>query len=263
MTTRSIGVYDSGIGGLFILKALREALPKENFIFFADTRGHPYGSKSKKEILSLCHQAALTLIQKNIKLLIVACNSASVYGLSYLKKMLPIPVFSITNTAATRLFSLSFKTLLILSTQATANSNYFQKFMKKNYPKKHLLIAACPLFTSLIEKRKEISSEMNLALETYLSPFKEKEIDKVLIACTHFSFIAALIAKKFTQKEIILDPTMSLVQEVKTFLERKGLENSKGGTLAFFASKEATQFAQKAKAILRNGGREIGRTPGF
>ncbi len=77
MNTQPIGIYDSAIGGLFVLKALRLALPKENFIFFADTASHPYGSKSKETILSLCYQTALFFLQKNLKLLVIACNNAS------------------------------------------------------------------------------------------------------------------------------------------------------------------------------------------
>lgn len=201
-----IGVFDTGVGGLSVLKALEALLPQESFLYFADTANAPYGNKTPEEIRVLCEKWAPFFADK-VKLLVLACHTASVSALATIEKNLSIPVFDIATIAKQSLASLPGKTLL-LATKRTIESNFFSTEG-----------LACPRFVTLVEQGQTTQDLYEL------NPYQDKNFDYVLLGCTHFPFLAEQIQAKLPQATLV-DPAKDLALAVRTYLEQHQFSSS-------------------------------------
>lgn len=206
MNNAPIGIFDSGIGGLTVLNALLKKLPCEEFVYLGDTAHLPYGNKTKEAVLGYARANSRFLLQKNIKLLVIACYTACAHALTELQKELSIPVIGVIEPGCEILLKTTrSKKVAILGTSGTIASRSVEKMLFSKDPSLVLFPQACPLFVPLVEERMHEHPSSHLIAHHYLSSLLEKNIDAALLACTHYPLLKPTI-------EAILGPKVSLIE---------------------------------------------------
>lgn len=240
----SIGIFDSGFGGLTVMNALREALPCENIIYFGDTARVPYGTKSPETILRYSIENASFLIDQNIKLLVVACHTASCLSLHKLQELFPIPIIGVSQSCAQPLSHLpATNKLAILATHATINSGLYQNLILKQFPHMDVTAIACQLFVNLIEEGFIDHPLTDLAICQYLKPVKENNIDTILLGCTHFPLLSSQIERYLSYPITFIDPAKSCAQATLKLLTELNLARAlPNPTYQFYVSDAPEKF---------------------
>ncbi|MFA5250496.1 MAG: glutamate racemase [Parachlamydiales bacterium] len=247
-----IGLFDSGFGGLTVLKALLKFLPYESFVYFADNLHAPFGEKSTKEIIFYAEEAARFLMQQKIKLLVVACNTSSSLALEGLQKKLPIPVVGVVGPTLEKLKLLKVRRLGVVATLATVSSEVYPKGLSATAKGLKIVQQACPKLVPLIERGETDSSALREALKKYLAPLKKEKLDYLLLGCTHYPLIKKLFQKYLGKKVKIVDSSSTCLCEVRKRLLSRGLLAPLGNAPAvkFFVSKEPQLFQKIGEGIL-------------
>lgn len=258
MNTQPIGIFDSGLGGLTILKAICQVLPKEKLIYFGDTVNMPYGSKSKKAVTRYSLDIARFLEQQHVKLIIIACNTASALALAELQKKISVPIIGVIEPGAR---AAAGKTrngkVAVIATEATVQSQAYPKALKRLSPRVRAVQQACPLFASLIEEGWVHKLAGQYIIADYLKPVAKSGCDTVILGCTHYPVIKQKIARYLGKNIRLVDSAQVLAQEVKKQLTQTDQLNPTGrGSLKIYASDDPTRFKRLAKHIL---GRELSR----
>lgn len=220
-----IGVFDSGMGGLTVLKALKETLPNESFIYLGDTARLPYGTKSQHTVIHYASQMATRLSEAGIKLLVVACNTATTAALPSLQAMLPdIPVLGVITPGARAAVTASSKNnILVLATETTIRSTIYQKTILDLNPSVVVTSQACGLFVALAEEGCIDGKLADCAIAQYLSPVFDKTQDCVLLGCTHFPVLKTALQRFVGDGVSIVDSATETAKTVKAALSEKGL----------------------------------------
>jgi glutamate racemase len=201
-----IGLFDSGVGGLTVFRELARLLPQEDLIYFGDTARLPYGNKSPETILRYSLECASFLFSQKIKLLIVACHTASAHALDTLEKELPISVLGMIQPGIQLIIEKSrSKRVAILGTASTILSNAYPQLLPADYS---LFPVACPLFVPLVEERTYDSKAALWIADHYLKPLKKCSIDTALLACTHYPLLRPLIQKILGPSVELLEPAL-------------------------------------------------------
>lgn len=249
----SIGLFDSGVGGFSVVKALNDLLPNEHLVYFGDTAHMPYGNKSKDAIIRYSLENAYFLQQHKIKLLIVACNTASVHALDTLKATLSIPVISIIDDVFELVASTTnTQQVAILGTKSTINSGYFEKGFLDFNPAIKTISIPCPLFATLVEEGLESHKATELLAHEYLADLYGTRIDTALLACTHYPFMLDVL-KKIAPKDInFIDPSFACAKKTKKVLATLNLLNpqTEAGSLRIFASNDEQSLKNHADRFL-------------
>ena len=250
----SIGIFDSGVGGLNTLKILKEKLPNENFIYFADNINLPYGDKSKEDIVRFSTNIARFLIEWNVKAILIPCNTSSSNSLNEIKDIAKsIEVFDIISPIVYDISKNSGKkTIAVIATNGTVKSNiYLQKFQFYN-SKIHIMQIPCPEFVSIIESNRIHETQTDEILLQYFDEIlKNPEIQTLIYGCTHYQHLDKKIRKTFSdhQKIIeILNPDDFLCDKVMNFLQENNLLNNDEsmGKIEFYVSGDKKQFLQSS-----------------
>ena len=223
--TRSIGVFDSGVGGLTVLKQLKKQLPNQRFIYLGDTARVPYGNRSPETIIRFSTENALFLLEKEIKLLIIACSTVSAIAIDTLRSYSPIPIIGVIEPGIQKtLKTSSSKRIAILATRATIQSGVYQDAIKKEAPHAVLFPVACPLFVPLVEEG-WLSQEgwlshpaTRLIVKEYLKPLKHENVDTILLGCTHYPVLKNLIKEEIGGEVILVDSASACAEQVATYL---------------------------------------------
>ena len=252
MTKQAIGIFDSGIGGLTILRALREMLPHENLIYFGDTANVPYGGKSKEAVTRLALTVARFLQSQQVKLIVVACNTASAQALGTLHKKIQVPVMGVIEPGADcAVASTRNHKIAVLGTQGTIASNAYVKAISKRNPQIHIFQQACPLFAPLVEEDFAQKPATHLIAQEYLEPVKKSQADTVILGCTHYPILKELIAQIMGPNITLVDSADTLALAVKQFLAKHQLAATRGkGTLKLYASDDPQKFSRSAQKLL-------------
>ncbi|ACC97839.1 Glutamate racemase [Elusimicrobium minutum Pei191] len=254
MNNKPIGIFDSGLGGLTILRALQNDLPKENFIYFGDSARVPYGSKSKSTVLQYSLEIAKFLETQNIKFLVVACNTASAFALEALKKELSIPVFGVIEAGAyAAVTKTKNKKVAVIGTSGTVSSGSYKKVINAFDKKVKVFEIATPLFVPFIEEGWADTRAAKLVAEEYLSAVKKSGSDTLILGCTHYPIIKTLIKKIMGSKVNLIDSAETISKATAGFLKSKDMLKTKGsGSVKIYASDAPDLFAKKAGAILKS-----------
>ncbi len=254
-TTSSIGIFDSGFGGLTVMKALRKLLPHENMIYFGDTARVPYGNKSAETIARYSLENALFLKSLGIKVLVIACHTACAYSLSEIEQQLGIPVVGVINRGIDELL-VRTKTgsVAVLSTRATAASGVYQQQIIAKDPLIRFVITACPLFVPLIEEGYDNHLITEILASEYLEAVKAADVDSVLLACTHFPLIESIIQKELGSHVHLIDPALSCAYSLSEKLISSNLLNPSKtpGATQFFVSDDPEKFRVLGEKFLSN-----------
>ena len=254
---KPIGVFDSGIGGLTVVKRLSSTLPNENIIYFGDTARVPYGSKSNATVTEYAIQDTRFLLSKNVKAIVVACNTVSSVAIPELKKMFNLPIIGMIEPGAKMaLEKSSNKKIGVIGTRATVSNKAYSNELKKINPSVNVYETPCPLFVPLAEEG-WIDHEATFKIaEEYLKELREIKIDTLILGCTHYPILSKVIQKVIGEKVSLIDSGVASAEIINRDLTQLGMLNDSGlpGVLEFFVSDIPTKFREVAELFL---GREI------
>lgn len=225
MSPISIGVFDSGVGGLTVLREIERLLPHDTLIYFGDTARCPYGPKGDKTIIRYSIENSIFLIDQGIELLVVACHTATALALNKLKATFSIPVLGVIEPAIEKACS-STRTgrIGVIGTRATIQSQVYQKEITSRHPEMEVFQEACPLFVPLIEEQFANQDVIRLIVREYLLPLKNKNIDTLLLGCTHYPLLETIIQEEMGSHITLINPATTCAEAVfslKKSLPRK------------------------------------------
>jgi len=251
---KRIGIFDSGLGGLTVLKQLQQKMPQERFIYFGDTAHVPYGNKSTETITKHCIKIINFLTSKNVKLIIVACNTASSAALSFIKSATQIPIIDVITPAIHDISHLpNIQNIGIIGTKTTIKSNEYQKKIKKINKNINVYSQACPLFVPIIEEGLFKHNIAQLTAEMYLKKMKNK-IDVLVLGCTHYPIMMQTIKKVINKNIYILDSALSTANYVNRYMEKnKKMSNSKKNPSSnlYYVSDKVVRFNEITNLFLQ------------
>ena len=218
----SIGVFDSGIGGLTVLKEIRKVLPNEKIFYFGDTARVPYGEKTKELITRYSKEIVEFLLDKEVSAIVVACNTATALALEELRKTFKIPIIGVIKAGAkTAINTTKSGNIGVIGTKATVNSKRYEEEIKKLSENVKVIAKACPLFVPAVEEGILDGKLVDQIIKTYLDDF-EKEIDTLILGCTHYPLLKSAIGEIYTNLNIV-DPARETALDLKEILEEKNL----------------------------------------
>lgn len=248
--TDPIGIFDSGLGGLTVYKAVKKRLPSENIIYFGDTANVPYGSKNADTIIKYASDIADFLKTQKVKMIIVACNTASAIALGALRKKLDIPVIGVIEDGALCAVNATKKNkVAVLATVTTVRSGAYRRELKKKNKKVSVLEKACPLFVPLIEEGYVNNSVSKEVIKHYLGEVKKSGADAVLLGCTHYPIIKGEIEAFLGHGAEVVDPAGAVAESAARALEKKSLLSPGKGKSKFYASDSPSNFELRAKTL--------------
>ncbi len=252
MKKQSIGVFDSGIGGLTILRALRKTLPHENLIYFGDTANVPYGGKSKTAVTRLALAVAQFLETQEVKLIVVACNTATAQALPTLRKQLQVPVVGVIEPGANCAVATTRNhKIAVLGTQGTVESKAYVKAIAKHSPHIQVLQQACPLFVPLAEEGFADSPAAELIARAYLANIQKSKADTVILGCTHYPILKPMLSRVLGPHVKLVDSAQTLATAVKQFLNAQQIAATTGkGRVKLYASDAPEKFTRAAEKLL-------------
>jgi len=245
MDNRPIGVFDSGVGGLTVVNALVQSTSSETIYYVGDTARVPYGNKSKKRIQQYSEEIIDWLIKKDCKMVVVACNTASSLAIDYLQKKFSLPIIGVIDPGVQLAISRTkSQSIGVTGTHATIESNAYGEKLKFVKPKINIINQSCPLFVPLVEEGLTKGPITKLIVESYLSHFKSTDVDTLILGCTHYPILAAVIKEVVGKNISLIDSGKATAEVVIEILNKNGLrsEDSNGGVYSFVTdSKESFQ----------------------
>ena len=224
---RAIGVFDSGIGGLTVVRSLMERLPFENIIYFGDTARVPYGIKSVETINRYALQITEFLIQKDVKLLIVACNTMAAVAYEAIRNLSPVPVLEvIVASAKSAAQDTRNKSIGVIGTPATINSNAYARAIHLLDKEARIFSQACPLFVPLVEEGWFDHQATRLIAEDYLKPVIAEQIDTLVLGCTHYPLLKPLLQEIVGPQVKLIDSAEAMADITAELINKENMGNS-------------------------------------
>ena len=267
--TDPIGVFDSGVGGLTVTREIMRQLPNENMVYFGDTARVPYGSKSKDNIIRYSRQIIRFLQTKQVKAIVIACNTASALALDVVKEETDIPVMGVIAPGAAAAVRVTRNQKIgVIGTEATIRSHMYSKVMEEMMPGVEVIGKPCPLFVPIVEEgfaKHHIAEEV---IDYYLASMKESDIDTMILGCTHYPLLRSRIMKYLGDGIELVNPAYETAMELRKLLKGMDLLNEGGscgketkveeqkgsacanGSYEFYVSDTADKFKQFANSIL-------------
>ena len=223
--TNAIGLFDSGIGGTSIWKAINQLLPNENTIYLADSKNAPYGLRTKEEIIALCYKNVNFLLNQNCKIIVVACNTATTNAIKELRSKYTVPIIGIEPAIKTAANKTETQTIGILATKGTLNSELFSRQVESFVNVKIMEQVGYGL-VELIENGQINSQEMTQLLTSYLTPMINADIDYLVLGCSHYPYLIAAIEEIIPKNIKIIDSGEAVAKQTKAVLENNNLLNT-------------------------------------
>ena len=221
-----IGVLDSGVGGLSVLKVLHQMLPQENFIYVGDTARTPYGSRSEGEIRQFVEEIISWLESQGVKQVVIACNTLTMLGIDSLKKEHPFELIGMSKGEQLLLEASKKKKIGVFATQFTISTEAHKKAILAADSSAEVYPMACPKFVPLIEGEQFGDPAVAEAVAEYAAPLKEAGIDALILSCTHYPFIKDVVEAEFGEVVTVIDPAEATAKLSKASLEANGLLNN-------------------------------------
>jgi glutamate racemase len=250
---KPVGIFDSGLGGLTVLKALIEALPGEDTVYLGDTARVPYGTKSPETVVRYSLQNAAFLTGKGIKLLVVACNTASATSLEALAARLPLPVVGVIEPGAEAAVRQTRNgTVGVIGTRATIQSGAYERALTRRFPSVRVVSRPCPLFVSLAEEGWTENDVAERTARHYLEPLTAQGIDTLLLGCTHYPLLARTIARCVGGEVALIDSARETAAAVARLLEERGLAHpgERRGSRSYYVTDLPSHFWEVGRRFL-------------
>jgi len=251
MKNKAIGVFDSGVGGLTVLAEIRKTLPNENIVYLGDTKNFPYGSKSKEEIIEFAIQNVEILIKKQVKVIVIACGTATSQALDVLKEKFDIPIMGIIEPTVLYVENRKYEEVGVIATEGTIRSGAWEKRLKEKIPEIKVTNKACPMLATIAEEGKAQSPEGRKVIKEYMAPFKEKHIHKIILGCTHYPIYEPIIREELGYEVELINTGVTVSKYLQNYLKENGLENDE--TIKkenIYLTKPEKEFKKIAKNIL-------------
>lgn len=245
----TIGMYDSGVGGLTVFKSIREVLPHKNLLYFGDTARVPYGSKSKETIIRYSLQNANFLVQQGIDLLVVACNTSSAFSLERLKQEFDIPIIGVITPGVKRAVkTTNNKKIGLIGTEGTIKSKAYEEKLKKLCPECKIVAKPTPLLVPLVEENWLHHSVTDLVIKEYLQPILQQNIDTLIMGCTHYPVLKENLEKLANKQVNLIDSAQAIAEEIKQ--KYAGKKQKENGSCQFYVSDNPQKFKSLGERIL-------------
>jgi glutamate racemase len=241
---KPIGVFDSGVGGLTVAGAITRALPHERLVYLGDTARLPYGSKSPDVVRRYAERCAEFLLTKDIKMLVIACNTATAHALPHLQRTLAIPVVGVIAPGAQKaLLASKKKRIGVIATAGTIQSGAYRQAIAAIDPTAEVFDKACPLFVPLAEEGMVHHEATQLIAREYLGSMRERDIDALVLGCTHYPLLRTVIQSAVGAEVVLCDSAEASAADVQQALERTGrLAKAREAPHRFFLTDAQTSF---------------------
>ena len=251
-SAKPIGVFDSGVGGLTVVDEIMQQLPEERIIYFGDTARVPYGNKSKKSILKYSKQIVNFLMTKNVKAIVIACNTASAFALDEITLQIDIPIIGVVKPGARTADAVTKNNNIgVIGTNGTINSGMYQRYLNIINPEVNVFAKACPLFVPLVEEGWINDSITKDVASRYLEEFANFNIDTLVLGCTHYPLLREIIALELGKEVELVNPAYETAKTLKKVLENKKIKNKFfNGKHEFYVSDGVDRFNNFADGIL-------------
>ena len=263
---RPIGVFDSGIGGLTVVRAITHELPHENIVYFGDTARVPYGPKSPQVVREYALQDTEVLLEHDVKMIVVACNTVSAVALDIVQKRAKVPVIGVIIPGAEAAVRISKKKRIgIIGTLGTILSNAYSNAIRQIDPSVKVFGQPCPLFVPLAEEGWITHAATELIAKEYLFPLTLEKIDTLVLGCTHYPILRGTIEKVINHSVMLIDSGEATAVGVKKLLVEKDLENTSKlkPNLQFYVSDVPHKFTEIGERFLGKKFGKVNRVSGF
>jgi glutamate racemase len=256
MDRRPIGVFDSGVGGLTVMRELIRQFPNEKIIYFGDTARVPYGAKSKRTIVRFSLENILFLLEKKVKLVVVACNTSSSLALPVIKRNFNVPIIGVIEPAVKSALRTSRSGRIgVIGTRATIDSRVYERSIKHYNRSIKVFSKACPLFVPFVEEGWLDNKAIRDVAKIYLDDFKDKNIDTLILGCTHYPLLKRVIAAIVGKDVLLVDSGAEVALVVKKALQNYDLTTPvrmRHPAPVFFVSDEPGRFQKLGQRFLKN-----------
>jgi len=249
--TRSIGLFDSGVGGLSVMKEVARQLPHEDLLYFADSAHCPYGAKSPLEIQRLSRGIVEFLLDQGAKLIVVACNTASAAALSYLRDLFEVPIVGMVPAVKPAASLTDSGVVGVIATKATFQGALFAEVTAQFAANVKVITQVCPGLVERVEKGETDTEETERLLRSYLEPMLAAGIDTLVLGCTHYPFLMPLMRRIVGEGVTIIHPSPAVARQVRRVLTERNLLNPEGkGEKRFFTSGDPVVFARLLEKLI-------------
>lgn len=253
MINSSIGIFDSGLGGLSILREIQKVLPDEPILYLADEKNCPYGNKSPKVIRKLTVLALRWFMVEHVKLIIIACNTATTMGISYYRQLFPkIDIIGIVPAVKTAATMTKNKHIGVFSTKRTSQSQSLKELIDRYCEDIEVTNLGSEKLAEIIEKGILNGREIDNELSKYINVFQKKNIDTLVLGCTHYPFIAEIIRKSLNNKVKLVDSGEAVARRAMSVLkEKKLINNGKSEIEKYYTTGDKIEISGVASSLLR------------
>jgi len=250
---RPIGIIDSGVGGLTVAKEVMRQLPHEQIIYLGDTARCPYGPRTPEEVLKFTWEITQFLMEKQIKMLVIACNTATAVALEEIRRELPIPVIGVIHPGARTAIKITNNYQIgVIGTEGTVKSDAYKQALKSINRKTNVVSLACPKFVPLVESGEYDGPLAQQVVAETLEPLKGAELDTLILGCTHYPLLEPLIKQYMGERVNVISSGEETAREVSTILHHNGILNVSGEepTHQFYTTGSKTIFSNIASQWL-------------
>lgn len=261
MDKRPVGVFDSGVGGLTVLKELKKRLPHEDYIYIGDTASFPYGTKSKNTIVELSKKRIENLIDMNVKSIVIACGTATSQALEEMQKMFKIPIIGIIDPTVEYLKEKNIKNIGVIATMGTIRSKGWEKYINNSINNAHIVNKACPLLAPMAEEGWTENEIARLTIHEYLKDIKKDDIDALILGCTHYPLFKKLIEKEFERNIEIINVGETVARDLEKYMNKQQIKNEEknDSNVEIYLTDTECNFLNVARKLLENEEIEIKR----
>lgn len=256
LNINAIGVFDSGMGGLTVMREIMNQLPHEDVVYFGDIARLPYGTKSVDTIRKFTTQTVQFLLKQNVKAIVIACNTISSVAVDLVKGLAgDIPVLDVISSGSKSCINNKFTKIGVIATPATINSGAYPKAIHNHNPNAKIIPQACALFVPMVEEGLSANHPaLKIIAREYLEPLIAQNIDSIVLGCTHYPLIKDTIKEIVGNNVTIIDPAFQVTLDLKTALANNNMLNNlqKTGNYSYFVTDLPLKFKQNGERFLHN-----------
>ena len=247
MNNSSIGIFDSGVGGLSVFKELYSLLPQENYIYFGDTKNLPYGNKTPDELVNISKSIFDYFKNRDVKAVIMACNTTSAITYDVLKDNYNFKIYPVVQTVAKTIANSDIKKVGVFATKATINSHAYKKNIQANNPNIEVVEIACPEWVNIVENELQNDEKSIENIKMHFDEMMSFNVDKIILGCTHYPFLLNVL-KQFAPEDLFINPAKDFVNYIISDLKNDNLLNEEDvQEPKFLVSSAPEQFKSSAK----------------
>ncbi len=251
MNNNPIGIFDSGVGGLTVLKEIQKKLPNENIIYLGDTKNFPYGNKNKEDIIKFAIDNMNLLIKKDVKLVIIACGTATSQAIDELRRIFQIPIIGIIEPTIEYVKKQGYDEIGVIATEGTIRSGAWESKLKEMNPRIKVINKACPMLATIAEKGKAQSAEGRAVIKEYMEPFKKNHVNKIILGCTHYPIYEEIIIEELQYDVELINTGVTVAEYLDMYLNRNNLKNTENVKKEeIYLTKPENEFKNIAQNIL-------------